>query len=570
MKPLLSRKIIILISSILITSVVFFTMISMTYNGFYEQTVLSANRSISSRWTTDIERRLDTIYEHVYDLSATLFNKTEIRSGSPVMDFTVMTELQDSLNSKVLASPDTTALFILDTESDLYLYYHNNALNQGVNFNLKTFLKQYGPENNTSISSRKWDALNVLENSYYYKAFRLGKYIVGAVSDTANYRVDPSWATDNTALTAFIVDGDSTITCQGDPGLISLIDPQKEGDSFEDGYAITVRRQDNSSSSTILISRPINSRTPWRLTSIFLIADSALCAILAFVLMYIIDHNVRTPLKELEKATQEVSRSNLDFRLDTRKAETREFEEVFRSFNDMSEKIRTLTIESYDLKIKREENRLKMLRAQMRPHTFLNGITTISNMTYTSKPEEMRKFISAFASFTRYMLHNSGDWTMVEEELKHIENYVAIQKSRLPGKVDFHYDCPPDILVEKIPYLTLFSFVENSFKHALNPAETMIITITGERYEEEGFKGFRLIEEDNGSGFTKEALEKLLTVDPDDLFTKEHLGLTNVRYSMNLIYHRDDLLRLSNREEGGARIELLIPEEENDDETAGM
>ena len=64
--------------------------------------------------------------------------------------------------------------------------------------------------------------------------------------------------------------------------------------------------------------------------------------------------------------------------------------------------------------------------------------------------------------------------------------------------------------------------------------------------------------------------ELFADIDKDDLFTKEHLGLTNVRYSMNLIYHRDDLLRLSNKEEGGARIELLIPEGENEDETADL
>ena len=96
------------------------------------------------------------------------------------------------------------------------------------------------------------------------------------------------------------------------------------------------------------------------------------------------------------------------------------------------------------------------------------------------------------------------------------------------------------------------------------------ITIKGEYYEEEGFKGFRLIEEDNGPGFSKEALEKIETAEADDPFTKEHLGLTNVRYSLNIIYKRDDLLRLSNKPDGGAHIELLIPEEENLDETVSM
>ena len=43
---------------------------------------------------------------------------------------------------------------------------------------------------------------------------------------------------------------------------------------------------------------------------------------------------------------------------------------------------------------------------------------------------------------------------------------------------------------------------------------------------------------------------------------KEHLGLSNVRYTLHLVYGRDDLLRVSNRENGGAHVELWIPDQE--------
>ena len=168
------------------------------------------------------------------------------------------------------------------------------------------------------------------------------------------------------------------------------------------------------------------------------------------------------------------------------------------------------------------------------------------------------------------MLYKAKDWTTVEDEIKNIDNYVKMQQIRFPESIDIIYDIPQEIMLERIPYLILFSLVQNSFKHAMTLVDTMYVTIKGEFYEEEGFKGIRLIEEDNGPGFSKESLETLANIDKDDLFTKEHLGLTNVRYSMNLIYHRDDLLRLSNKEEGGARIELLIPEGDNEDETADM
>ena len=195
---------------------------------------------------------------------------------------------------------------------------------------------------------------------------------------------------------------------------------------------------------------------------------------------------------------------------------------------------------------------------------------TINNLTYTGKPEDIREYISAFASFTRYMLYKAKDWTIVEDEIRNINSYVKMQQIRFPDSIEVIYDVDQKIYYEQIPYLILFSLVQNSFKHAMTLEDKATIRIRGEYYKEEGFDGFRLIEEDNGPGFSEEALEKLATAEEDDPFTKEHLGLTNVRYSLNLIYHRDDLLRISNRDEGGAHIELLIPHREENDETFDM
>ena len=222
------------------------------------------------------------------------------------------------------------------------------------------------------------------------------------------------------------------------------------------------------------------------------------------------------------------------------------------------------------MKLNEEKNRLKMLRAQVKPHTFLNGITTISNMTYSSTPEQIRKYISAFAKFTRYMLHTSSEWTTINDERQHIENYISMQKIRFPNSIELAFECPTDLLEVRIPMLLLFSLVENSFKHAMTLYETLYLKIKVEEINEDNFKGVKITEEDSGAGFSEEMLQTLNNISENDLFTKEHLGLTNTRYTLNLIYQRNDLLHLSNREEGGARIEVMIPYMEVDDETAAM
>lgn len=564
------KKAIYLLVGILVTSILFFAGISLTYDSFFKQNVIEACESTSKRWTASIDRRLDAEYEHLYDVCSYLFRKVETWEGSPEMDFSARKELQDYMESKVLISEDITALFVLDSESDLYLYFTSPTLNQTSVYNLKLFLKPFCTDHYSSLSSHSWEAIEILEEGFYYKTIKFGKYYVGAVSSCSNYRMDETVVSADEEFCFYLFSNDHLYYCQGDRELIDAFDEGRQNSYYQDGKTVSAIPLVYADASCVYIFSVTDVRIPWEMASAFMIFDSALCVILVVLLTSMLNRKVRNPIRKLVEANSILSKGNYEYHLDLNEAGSSEFEELFSSFNRMSDQIGNLTIESYDLKIKREHNRLKMLRAQMKPHTFLNAISTISNMTYTGRAEDIRKYIAAFASFTRYMLNTAGDWTTVREEISHIDNYVKMQQIRFPESIEISYEVSPEVRNSRIPYLVLFSLVENSFKHAMTLVKTMYVTITGERYEEEGFSGIRLTEEDNGPGFTNTALNELAEAVTGDPYAKEHLGLTNVRYSLNLIYGRDDLLRLSNNPEGGARIELLIPDEEADNETSGM
>ncbi len=566
----LIKKVIILLIGILVTSFLFLAGMSLTYDSFYKRNIIDMTDGTSSRWTASIDRRLDAIYEHLYDVCSFLYRKVEIREGASEMDFSVRKEVQDFLESKILTSADISAIYVWDSESDLYLYFTNPTLNASTVYNLKLFLKQYCLELNSSISNHSWEVVDILEEAYYYKSIKFGKYYVGAVSSCRNYYMD---GMDDTSWHEFcfcLYSDGQLHYCNGNRELADSFDTSRTESYFDNGNAVSIIPQNFSDASCVYIFEANSVQIPWRLASSLMILDSALCVVLVLALFSLLNRRVRGPIRELVKANNILSEGNYEYNLDVTKAGSSEFEELYTSFNKMSDQIGNLTIESYDLRIKREHNRLKMLRAQMKPHTFLNAISTISNMTYTGKGEDIRKYISSFASFTRYMLNTSGDWTTVREELGHIDNYVKMQQIRFPESIELSYDISPEIREVKIPYLILFSLVENSFKHAMTLVNTMYVSISGDWYQEEGFSGIRLIEEDNGNGFSDEALSEIEKAETDAPYVKEHLGLTNVRYSLNLIYGRDDLLRLSNKPDGGAHIELLIPIQENDDETTGL
>src|SRR5690606_29885057 len=92
------------------------------------------------------------------------------------------------------------------------------------------------------------------------------------------------------------------------------------------------------------------------------------------------------------------------------------------------------------------------------------------------------------------------------EEASNVNEYLFIQKTRFPDRVQFEVDIPPDCLTVPIPALTLQPLVENSFIHGIEPMESKgIITIKAEK------KGpyIYVYISDNGMGITGDRLEQL-------------------------------------------------------------
>ena len=87
---------------------------------------------------------------------------------------------------------------------------------------------------------------------------------------------------------------------------------------------------------------------------------------------------------------------------------------------------------------------------------------------------------------------------------------------------------------------------------------TLEVKITCQPYEEKGLQACRITVQDNGRGFPPETL-RAFAPGGEMPEAKTHLGLTNARRTLELLYQRNDLLRLRNLEAGGACVALLIP-----------
>lgn len=520
------------------------------------QTVEQTNAHALKLWAGNIQNRLDALYEHLYDLLLSLYNSTELRTGTPIMDVSTKQKIIEMMNDKLMISTDADAFFVLDTENDFYLFSASSTLSNQDIFRLKTHCRTAALDAPLSLREQSWKVLEVGDISYFYKNIQLGKYIAGVACRLTRFSPEQTVAILGQDPSFFLALPDQNFTWLGEP------------DWTENPGRCTVRQRIYNLGGEIVLSAVPALAEQSIAQPVLLFLITALCLALVVLLLLLLRRLVAAPTRTLIEANEMLAAGNIRYRLDEDKARSKEFAALFDSFNNMARQIRSLKIEAYDLRLREQSNRLTMLRAQIRPHSFLNAITTVSNMTYTCRPEEIRAYIQVFAKYVRYMLNVSDPWITVEAEVGHIRNYLKMQDARFPRAIRFTAEYNAAAGECKIPFLLLYTLVENSIKHAMSLYETLDITVRCVREDREDFHGFCLTEEDSGQGFPEDVAEKLRS--GDEPFVKEHLGLSNVRYTLNLTYHRDDLLRLSNRPQGGARVELWIPDKEDNHETSDL
>lgn len=543
----------ILLVAILVAAGLFFGWTSYSYSHQIRETIEKENMNSVALWTNLTSSRLNTMYEHIYELLLTLYNNTELRTGTPIMDQWTKQTIVEMMEDKLLISEDVDAFFVYDTQNEFFLFSAESNRTAADILDMKKYVQDNAITSAGAFRDLSWKIADVETQQYFFKSVQLGKYIVGALSNLDHYYIDDDFSVLGEDISFHLLIDDIAYSCSGSEAV-----GETDGRITVSGYMELL-------DGTAILS--VSPDTLWdgsNMMQALLVIDSALCVILVVLLLIMLQRDVAGPTKELLRANHALADGDTAYRLDSNMAKSREFRVLYDSFNEMAEQIVQLRIQAYDLKLQEEQNKLTMLRAQIRPHSFLNAITTISNMTYMNKPEEIRSYINSFAKFMRYMLNVSAAWTTVEEETQQITNYLKMQQNRFPESVNFTVDYPVELAKKRIPFLMLYTLVENSIKHAMTLYEPLEITIGCHRVEMENFRGICLIEEDNGMGFKQEVLDKLQDVNTNMLNTKEHLGLSNVRYTMHLVYGRDDLLRVSNREHGGAHVELWIPDEERE------
>ncbi len=192
---------------------------------------------------------------------------------------------------------------------------------------------------------------------------------------------------------------------------------------------------------------------------------------------------------------------------------------------------------------------LAALRARIHPHFLFNTLHSLLALVRqdTSRAEEA---IEQFGDLLRYTF-GATDGTeerTLNQEWQLVQNYLALEKLRLGDRLRVSDDIEPDTLGVPLPVLTLQPLVENAIRHAVAPrAGGGRIDIRTRRTAE----GICIDISDDGPG----APQSVLSSNPGR-------GLDLVRERLARFYEGKATLHLSPSAEGGLRVSLHLPSED--------
>ncbi|MEC5144874.1 histidine kinase [Chitinophaga sp. 212800010-3] len=140
-----------------------------------------------------------------------------------------------------------------------------------------------------------------------------------------------------------------------------------------------------------------------------------------------------------------------------------------------------LRLKSMEKELIETQADLQLLRSQINPHFLFNTLNTLYGIALREKSPDTAKGIQMLGDMMRFMLHeNPADLIPMLKEVEYLENYIALQKLRMqisPG-ISIEVMIEEQYCNHQIAPMLLIPFVENAFKHGINPEASSWIKIS--------------------------------------------------------------------------------------------
>lgn len=238
-----------------------------------------------------------------------------------------------------------------------------------------------------------------------------------------------------------------------------------------------------------------------------------------------------------------------------------------RQFQRMIQRIDRLIKREYRLALENRTNELRALQSQLNPHFLFNALQSIGTTTLQGDRKVAYRSITGLSQMMRYSMNNEQTIVTLKQEVDHLQSYMRLQQQRFPDRFRYIVDVPWHMNSIEVPKMILQPFAENYFKHAFNQQVDATENYLAYKVRSDGDQ---LIIQVENSGAVMESTE-LKSIDqtmrmhrrPEDLQTSG-IGLHNIYERLLIFYGEEASMILQSPTEGGFRIVIRIPVEQEE------
>jgi LytS/YehU family sensor histidine kinase len=173
------------------------------------------------------------------------------------------------------------------------------------------------------------------------------------------------------------------------------------------------------------------------------------------------------------------------------------------------------------LRIEKQEAELNYLRSQTNPHFLFNTLNNIYSLA-RDKSDMVPESIMRLSKILRFTLYEaSGKFIAVEQELKIIDDYIALEQLRYDESLSINFNYDVKDMKQALPPLLLIPLVENAFKHGVSETRNRPFVDV-----HLAIKNRQLLFVVKNSTDINNELQSI----------KENIGLSNLRRQLELLY----------------------------------
>lgn len=240
---------------------------------------------------------------------------------------------------------------------------------------------------------------------------------------------------------------------------------------------------------------------------------------------------------------------------------------LYRSFEQMNQRINRLIQSEYASQIQEKQARLEALQAQIDPHFLYNTLQTISGIAIEKSVPEIEIINNSLSRILRYNLDSGKTLVTVSEEMRIVKDYIEIQKFRFGDRISLNVSLSEETMKSRVPVFSLQLAVENAIKHGMEKTINNVEIRVSDHITESTRE---FIIEDNGRGIRKERLMEVRAMlqNSRQLQKKDfsQKGLVNLNERIRQYFGNGYGLEIGQRKNGGVVLRIILPKGEDEDD----